>query len=212
MPRVTTTPKSKAYHHGDLRHSLIEAGLAIVEQEGIEALSLRGVARRAQVSHSAPYHHFADRAGLLAAVAAEGFLRMVAEIQRQATTRPITCALDGLRCVGYGYVEFAAQNPGVFRLMFRPELTRPAQHPPLQQAEALAFGKLLESIIGCQAAGELPTGDPFPLALFAWSGVHGLAVLHVEQVLGETPLGERPFGELAHIVNETIIAGLKTQR
>jgi hypothetical protein len=84
--------------------------------------------------------------------------------------------------------------------MFRPELTRPADHPILQEAEARAFGTLLSTIVQCQQGGELPPGDPRHLAAVCWSAVHGLAVLHVEQVLRETPLSEIPIEELARSV------------
>jgi AcrR family transcriptional regulator len=197
---VPASPKS--YHHGDLRNALIEAGLAIVEQEGIEEVSLRAVARRASVSHSAPYHHFDTKAELLAAIAAAGFDRLVASIQQVAAESPLRCALDGLRAVGTGYLRFALAQPGVFRLMFRPELTRPADHPTLREAEARAFGTLLTTIVTCQKAGELPATDPRLLAAACWSTVHGLAVLHVEQVLRETPLGQLPIEDLARVVVE----------
>jgi AcrR family transcriptional regulator len=206
MPAASRSKKS--YHHGDLRAALIEAGLAIVEQAGVEALSLRAVARQAAVSHSAPYHHFATKSELLAAVAAAGFDRLVQAIEQVAATAMPTCQLDGLRAVGTGYLRFALSHPGVFRLMFRPELTQPAEHPELLEAEAKAFGKLLETIVACQAAGELPGSDPRPLAAACWSTVHGLAVLHVEQVLGETPLGQIPIADLAHYAVEAITAGV----
>jgi AcrR family transcriptional regulator len=197
---VPASPKS--YHHGDLRNALIEAGLAIVEQEGIEQVTLRAVARRASVSHSAPYHHFDTKAELLAAIAAAGFDRLVASIQQVAAESPLRCSLDALRAVGTGYLRFALAQPGVFRLMFRPELTRPADHPGLREAEGRAFGTLLTTIVACQAAGELPATDSRLLAAACWSTVHGLAVLHVEQVLRETPLGQLPIEELARVVVE----------
>jgi len=196
---------SKSYHHGDLRNALIEAGLAIVEQDGIEAVSLRAVARRAAVSHSAPYHHFDTKSELLAAVAAAGFDRMVETIGHVAAAGPMRSTLDALRAIGAGYLKFALAHPGVFRLMFRPELTRPADHPVLQEAEARAFGTLLATIVVCQEAGELPAGDPRHQAAVCWCAVHGLAVLHVEQVLRETPLSPIPIEELARVVVEAAV-------
>jgi AcrR family transcriptional regulator len=192
----------KSYHHGDLAAALVQAGLTLVEEQGIEAVSLRAVARLAAVSHSAPYHHFATKAELLAAIAAAGFDRMVATIGKVADERKAQSPLDGLRAVGTGYLRFALANPGVFRLMFRPELTRPSEHPVLGEAEARAFGTLLSTIIGCQQGGQLPATDPRLMAAVCWSTVHGLAVLHVEQVLGETPLGELRVEELARYVVE----------
>jgi AcrR family transcriptional regulator len=202
----------RAYHHGDLRRALIDAGLQLVERRGVAALSLRAVARLAQVSHSAPYHHFAGKADLLAAVAAAAFDRLVAVIAQDIVEHPPRTALDGLRAVGRGYLRFALDHPAAFRLMFRPELTTPAQHPVLRDAEARAFGVLLEAIHTCQRTGELPKGDPLSLAAFAWSCVHGLAMLHVEQVLRETPLGKIPIAELVQTVVALDIAGLQAYR
>lgn len=192
----------KSYHHGDLAAALVHAGLTLVEEEGIEAVSLRAVARRAAVSHSAPYHHFATKAELLAAIAAAGFDRMVATIGKVATEMQMQSPLDGLRAVGTGYLRFALGNPGVFRLMFRPELTRPSEHPVLVEAEARAFGTLLSTIVACQQANQLPATDPRLMAAVCWSTVHGLAVLHVEQVLSETPLGKLPVEQLVRYVVE----------
>lgn len=208
MPTARTR-QPRAYHHGDLRRALIDAGLELVEKRGVEALSLRAVARRAQVSHSAPYHHFADKADLLAAVAGAGFDRMVAAIAQDVAEHPPRTALDGLRSVGRGYLAFAFAHPAIFRLMFRPELTRPARHPTLKEAETRAFGVLLQTIQTCQKTGELPRGDPLPLAAFCWSTVHGLAMLHVEQVLQETPLGDIPIERLAQAIIAIDIAGLQ---
>lgn len=211
--RSTSRPRrSKAgYHHGDLRRALVEAGLAIVRSQGVEALSLRAVARRAKVSHSAPYHHFHDKANLLAAVAAAGFDLLTATIESTATRAQVRTGIEALRAVGQGYLTFAFENAAIFRLMFRPELTRPADHPVLQEAEARTFGKLMEAITLCQQLGELPGRDPLPPAASCWSMVHGLAVLHVEQVLAETPLGKVPIKKLVELIVETAIAGVRAR-
>jgi len=94
------------YHHGDLRAALLQAAGEILEKEGLEALSLREVARRAGVSHNAPYRHFPDRDSLLAALAAQGVDLLKAELDQRA---------EG--SMGLGYVEFALANPQRFRLM-----------------------------------------------------------------------------------------------
>ena len=206
---------ANAYHHGDLERALIEAGLAIVEESGIEALSLRAVARRAKVSHAAPYHHFAGKSELLAAVAAGGFQRMVATIQKQAAVsldQPVAHSadpFDPLRAVGRGYIAFALNHPSVFRLMFRPELTTPREHPQLVAAEAQAFHALLTAIVALQQAGLISGRDPRPPSAFAWSAVHGLATLHLDEVFGETPIGKLRIKALAAVINEAIISGLK---
>ena len=206
----TTFHQRENYHHGHLSEALIEAGLAIVEEQGIDAVSLRAVARRAKVSHSAPYHHFHSKAELLAALAAAGFDRLVATIQLHIVQAQPQDPLGQLSAIGRSYMQFAAKNPSVFRLMFRPELTKPSEHNLLQEAEARAFGTLIETIVLCQRANQLPASDPLQLAAFAWSSVHGLATLRVEQLLNETPLGNYVWDELVETVNEFVIAGLTT--
>lgn len=196
----------KRYHHGNLRAALVEAGLQIIELEGVDGISLRAVARRARVSHSAPYHHFANKAELLAALAAAGFDQLVVAMQSEMAQ--VKEPLDQLRAIGRAYTHFAANNPFVFRMMFRPELTKPAKHPQLREAEARAFGALIQSIVVCQQAEQLPPSDPFELAACAWSGVHGLATLQVEQLLNETPLGSYPWDRLVELVNEHIVTGM----
>ena len=81
MP-VTGGPSGRPYHHGDLRRALIDAAVGVIEHEGLAALSLRDLARRVGVSHAAPVHHFGDKAGLLTAVAAEGFSKLADALQR----------------------------------------------------------------------------------------------------------------------------------
>jgi AcrR family transcriptional regulator len=201
--------KRDHYHHGDLERALIEAGLAIVERKGVEALSLRGVARRVKVSHAAPYYHFANKSDLLAAVAAAGFDRLVETIRQQETLVDVNDPIDRLRAVGRGYVLFAVIHPSVFRLMFRPELTHPAEHPRLMDAEARAFATLMATMIAIQQRGLIRGSDPRPPAAFAWSTVHGLALLHIDEVFNETPLGQVRFEQLAADINETIISGLR---
>lgn len=207
MPRKETG--RSRYHHGNLRSALLDAGMQIVESEGVDRLSLREVARRAKVTHSAPYHHFADKAELLAAVAAAGFDRMLESMSLPGTASDANDPVDQLRAVGAGYMRFAARHPSLFRLMFRPELTRPTEHQVLQQAEGRAIAKLLDVITACQKAGEFPGNDPAPLAAFAWSSVHGLSMLNIDQVLQETPLGRVPFAAMVTVVNEMVILALQ---
>src|SRR5690606_38896617 len=109
-----------SYHHGALREALLAACLRLIETEGIAAVSLRRVAREAGVSSGAPYHHFADRAALLADLATQGFHLLGAEVTVARDSAPTPLA--GLTAIADAYVRFARDNPGYFRLMFRPEL------------------------------------------------------------------------------------------
>src|SRR5262245_4715846 len=123
----TSRRAKKAYHHGDLRAALLQAGGNLLEKEGLDALSLREVARRAGVSHNAPYRHFPDRDRLLAALAEEGF----AELGRTLAE----AGKRGPRERGEAYVGFALAHPQRFRLMFG-GLLRIADHPGLREKAA----------------------------------------------------------------------------
>ncbi len=195
-PEPSESPRAD-YHHGNLPVALVAAARRIVQSQGVDALSLRAVAREAKVSHGAPYHHFAGKAEMLAAVATEGFDAMVAAIQAEQSLRPADDFRGRVVAVGTAYVTFAREFPAIFRLMFRPELTRPSVYPPLQEAEARTFGTLVEAIAACQASGDLPGADPLPAALACWSAVHGFSLLWIEGVIAETPLGAQPFEQLA---------------
>ena len=178
----------RAYHHGDLPRALIDAALAIIATDGIAAMTLRGVARRAGVSHAAPLHHFRDLDGLHRAIAAEGF-DLLARAQRAAADgAPDQTGLTRFRAVGIAYVEFAAQHPAYFRAMFHPRVADRSVDPALAANGGAAFELLLESVKGAQAEGSVADADPRELALSAWSMVHGLAAL-----LSDGQLADRGF-------------------
>lgn len=145
------------YHHGDLRTALLRASAKVIEKEGISSLSLRDVARRAGVSHNAPYRHFPDRDALLAALAAEGFSLLSEAMQGHAG-----------RDMGEAYVRFALEHPQRFRLMFGGVLAF-ANYPELRAAADGAYRTLV------QAFRDHPRPDL--AAAGAWALVHGLSHL-----------------------------------
>jgi AcrR family transcriptional regulator len=169
--------RKTSYHHGRLREALIEAALGLVKQQGALALSLREVARQAGVSHAAPAHHFGDKAGLLTAIAIEGFTRFT-EAQRQGAARGGDDPQRRFRWLGWAYVMFAAEHRAYFEVMFRPELLR-RDDPDLQRVALGAYQVLLE---GVREALD-PTVTPDELALHAttsWAEAHGLATLWLD--------------------------------
>lgn len=167
------------YHHGDLRQALVDASLALIAEEGFGALSLREVARRAGVTHAAPYRHFADKEALLAAVAEEGFRAMAARMKERMAAHQDPRARLG--ACGVAYILFAVEHPAHFRVMFGPHFTRPVS---LATSDAESFGLLVESLTEGQRAGAILPGEPRDLALLCWSFVHGLASLLVDGQLG----------------------------
>jgi len=161
----TSKPKRRNYHHGNLEAVLLRSAGNILEKEGLEALSLRAVARRAGVSHNAPYRHFAEREALLAALAAEGFERLGAA-QRKAGEA------GGLRAMGEAYVTFALDNPQRFRLMFGGRISI-ARHEQLREVATRTFAGLS----GALSARVPEAQGARDASIAAWALVHGLALL-----------------------------------
>lgn len=172
------------YHHGNLRRALLDATVELIRAKGVESLSLRAIARRAGVSHMAPYHHFADRAALVAAVAEEGFIAL-----REAMLDRMRGMEDPGRQLqesGIGYVMFALKHGARFRMMFSAEVADKSAHPSLQAASVAAYAVLEEAITRCQQTGAAREGDPRVLSQTAWSLVHGLAMLLLDGHLGRS--------------------------
>jgi AcrR family transcriptional regulator len=170
------TPKL-AYHHGDLRRALLDAALELVAEQGPAGLSLREVARRAGVSHAAPAHHFGDKAGLLTALAVEGFERFLAA-QRAAAERGGDDPARRFGWTGWAYVMFAVEQPAYFSLMFRPEHLRMTD-PALESAARNAHDFLLATVLA--ASPDSPDEEEVSMrATFAWSLVHGMATLWLD--------------------------------
>jgi AcrR family transcriptional regulator len=171
--------KPKPYHHGDLRHALIQAGLEILSEGGAAALDLRKVARRAGVSHAAPYRHFADKQALVAAINEEGFRRLAEQIQstlREAPDDPF----EQLQAIAKAYVQFARQQPWLMREMFSGLTIEREAFPDLQAASKAVYIFYTEVVKRGQEQGSIIDGDPRALAGVLWSLLHGVAMLTIE--------------------------------
>ena len=156
----------------DLRSELLRTSRELLDEAGPSALSMREVARRAGCTHQAPYHYFANRAAILAALVREGFDELADRL---------AVAYDGLGdadlhavlvASGNAYVEFALRHPGVFRVMFRPDVCDPERFPEVVQAGQRArreLARLAKAVMG--------DGAQVEAEVLIWSGVHGLASL-----------------------------------
>ncbi|MFG2047168.1 TetR/AcrR family transcriptional regulator [Micromonospora sp. NPDC048935] len=177
---------TRAYHHGDLRRALLAAALEAIEEVGPATLSLRDLARRAGVSHAAPAHHFGDKAGLLTALAAQGF---------ELLAQTLVAAKDDFLEAGVAYVDFAVTHRAYFEVMFRPELYR-ADDPELIAARERS-GAALRSGVAALAGDSGPV-DADRHALAAWSIAHGFATLWLSGALPDR-VGDHP-GDAARAV------------
>ena len=160
----------------DLRRVVLEASLDLIKKEGLEALSMREVARRAGVSHQAPYHHFGDREGILVALAEEGFRRLTAEVAK--AIGGAADPLARLEAAGTAYVMFALRNPAFFKIMFRSELAPLERHKEAHERAETCFDLLVSAVADVAKAQGRPN-DP-ALVIAAWSLAHGLATLALE--------------------------------
>ncbi|RKH08417.1 TetR/AcrR family transcriptional regulator [Corallococcus sp. CA053C] len=193
------------YHHGDLRQALVDAALTLISEEGFGALTLREVARRAGVTHAAPYRHFADKEALLEAVSQQGFRTMSREMRERMAR--VSGPLEQLSAAGVAYVLFAVRHPPHFRVMFGPHFTRPPQ-PDAAEEGTNAFQLLVGCIEAGQAAGLLRAGESRRLTLTAWSLVHGLASLLVDRQLDDAMRGAEAAEALAVVQTRLLLEGL----
>ena len=165
--------REQNYHHGALRSALLEAALATVERDGVEALSFRQLARIANVSPGAPYHHFRDKNELLASLARRGFEALEAELERacSAGSDPVNC----IHQLVEAYLRFARSSPKLYALMFIPEVTRPESLDVIEPQAMACFDRLQAALAVVD-----PAAEPSHLrerALTLWSLLHGLVSL-----------------------------------
>ena len=200
MSEIQSATGARRYHHGDLKSALLAEAEAILERDGIQALTLRAAARAAGVSHAAPANHFGDLTGLLSELAAVGFQRFTTMV---AAVRPAGDDAASIgRAMGRAYVTFARTHPNLFALMFRSErldTTRPALREAMDAtAQAL------------RTASAAPGSPPSPLRIAAqaaarWSLVHGFATLLLDGRFGRL-IGSLPEGEDADALLEAVLA------
>jgi AcrR family transcriptional regulator len=187
---VDRDSKSKTYHHGDLRRAILDAGEAELSESGLAGFSLRRVAARVGVSHTAPSHHFGDSAGLIEALAARGFRRLLDCMEARQAGAPDT-PYERLIASGHGYLDFALGSPALFRLVFA--MTRKTEAgPELQAAGDAAFQHLARGVAALNAGAPLGEADARAAVLACWTRVHGMAELILA---GYIDLAQGPAGQ-----------------
>ena len=200
--------KSDTYHHGNLKESLVSTALEMLNEEGLEAITLRELASRLGTSRSAIYRHFSGKEALMRAVILEGFTKLDDAIAPyfEHTEMPL---LERFHQMGNAYTNFATSNPNLYRLLFGADMSvareevcqeeRPDLHKLLNnQADKTivasepedAFHRLVKIIVEAQAQKVFKERDPVLLATTIWSLLHGLSMLAIDghlSVVGNVP-------------------------
>ena len=175
------------YHHGNLKNALISAGVEILAREGVGALSLRKVAKKVGVSHSAPYAHFKDKQALIAAISIEGFKKLLAELQNtfeKYRANPDRLLLE----TAWVYFEFALQEKDTFKVMFSGILEKEKNYPDLVDVVQQTFQMVVNVVSICQLNGILRAADADLTSVVVWSQIHGLISLYLEGQISHTIL------------------------
>jgi len=195
---------SKKYHHGDLKNALIKAGVEILAKKGVGGLSLRKVAQRAGVSHSAPYAHFPDKQSLIAAISTEGFTQLYTELEAAVSPyskNPRKQLLEGVKT----YVRFAEENTDTFKIMFSGVLEKEKDYPSFVEISSKTFMLVVGVVQACQNAGILPTAPADLMAVSVWGQVHGILSLALEGQISHTVLDKHDIQDIVSFSLEQMI-------
>lgn len=200
-----------AYHHGDLRRSLLDAALGLVESHGVQGFTLREAARAANVSHNAPYRHFPSRTHLLVELAAEGQGHLLHALQ--AAVARASIARDGghrerIIAMGTAYMDFAIAHAAHFRVMFSSDVAR-NRTAELTASQNATFQFFESELLASEQAGLIRKGAVQQHALVGWSALHGAAILVLDGVLDDTAVAaRRKPREIARLVIESLLTGI----
>jgi AcrR family transcriptional regulator len=201
-------PENHPYHHGSLPDALLRAAEVVLLREGLKGLTLRAIAREAGVSHTAPQHHFGDIAGVLSDLAAIGHRRLAACMAERASAAQV--GVPRQKAIAQGYVDFAVENADLFRLMSRNELLN-SDRPALIDARRLSargLAGVFENVSNEPPGGKklfAPLSAPQAIAMTsAWSHVHGLAALLIDNRLTAIAASGGEFKNARELVDAVI--------
>jgi AcrR family transcriptional regulator len=202
---------NEKYHHGDLKNALITAGIEILAEDGESGLSLRKVAGRAGVSHSAPYAHFADKQALIAAISTEGYRRLYEKL----TVVRDTYTGDPLRQLvetAWVYTRFAMDDTAHFKITFSGILEKEKDYPEFVEMSKRSFSVVEDIVRACQDAGVLEPGHTDAVAVSVWSMVHGFVSLLLENQISHTVTDRMTIrGLLIFAINRITLTAVPTE-
>jgi len=198
----------KSYQHGNLREAILKVSLQVIEKKGVQALSMRDLAKMTGVTHQAPYRHFKDKKDLLAALAQEGFEQLYAcleESQKTALT-----PMERLQNSATSYMTWSYAHPDHFRLIFSQHIPEYETSGSLQKVTDQLLGLILKLVEENQKAGNIRQGDTRPIARHLWATIHGATSLLVDRQFKPLNNLTTPVPQLAKDVVSNLINGLKS--
>ncbi len=204
-PRARKAARSRATPNvegEDVRERVLSAAVQLIDKGGLASLSMREVARVAGVSHQAPYHYFADREAILAALAEHGFRRLadrLESVRDRSKSSP-----ENFGRLARAYVDFALESPSLFRIMFRPDVVDPERFPTLRECGDRAFCVLPEIVTLLIRDGLSDESSVQDYVVMSWSLVHGLACLILDGPLNEA---HRPQLLHTNVTRDELIDG-----
>ena len=206
--RDKSLPRSRGYHHGDLRRALVDEAAKMVAAHGHPTITVRDVARRLGVTNTAAHYHFPTRGELLAAVATGAFEEMSAALA--AAMNRTNDAGRRLSALGEAYVHHALRHGRLYQLMFSAETADRASYRELYEVSEMMFALLVDAVRAGQSAGVVRAGSPMDMALVAWCAVHGVTSLALDRRLAMSCFKGRATEELAAVVLRGIGTGITT--
>jgi len=201
----------KPYHHGNLYNELLRAGKRLLEEKGLQNLSLRNVAQTIGVSHNAPYRHFKNKAELMKAIAESGFENLSASFLKILKKYPDD-PTQQLKELGLAYLSLAVQDPETTDLMFGGFIKKEGGWITHQDSTPHdSFQLLVKVIENGQKAGVFKKENPLEFAIAAWSCMHGFAVLVTSGFLHDMVSTQNQAKKLGKRLTEILLMGIRSQ-
>lgn len=208
LPKVRSKP-ARGYHHGDLRQALVSSGLALIEAEGAEALSVREVARRAGVSSAAPFRHFPSRVALMTAIAEEAMRRFHAEFVQAQEKAPKDDPLGRFEAIGIAYLRWAFRHPTHFQILSDRTLFDFEGASELRRQDEEIRAAMEKEVAAAIAKGQLRSDDVRLLQLTGRGLVYGLARMQIDGHMPRWGVGEAEAQKMAEAALGLFAAGLR---
>lgn len=205
MPRLAAT---RAYHHGDVRNSLLKAARKLIRERRSTDFTMRELVDAIGVTQAAIYRHIDGKADLLATLCLDGF-SLYEQAQDKALAKAGGDPWDQLMALAHAHFAFAAQHPDYFRVMFE---SRAANKPEITPTVIPTFRRVVKAVEDCQRQGSVADGNPWDLAVSTWAVFHGLAALFLNGPLGDRPARAKRLERTAARVLEHGMRPLRAPR